>query len=331
VSSAQTPDWEVEVGMPRRGRKNKVVAALAALGGVGLLLASVWTGVSYAAPPPPVTDYASDPPPLPATCPADGAGVLQNVQFSAGGQTASNLQALPIGGGTAVTMTWSGFTPGCEGLGIGLSLKYAQMPTFNPADDQVLHSFVYCGPGDPTAPCTAPYTLTLTMPTAAVVPCGQLDAHIGPPLAVVGPSGAFYNLGNSQNMLISAWNGGTEPCDYEVCATNPSLPAGSVLCTSTPTAPPTSPTTPSSAPPTSPPSSTASTAPPSTPTSATAATVLGTRVSAAPAAVGGTVATTIPATGSETRPWAMVAGLLLLAGAPLALIFRRREGRHFAA
>ena len=58
--------------------------------------------------------------------------------------------------------------------------------------------------------------------------------------------------------------------------------------------------------------------------------MLGTRVSTAPAASTAT-AQTIPVTGSETRPWAMVAGLLLLAGAPLALLFRRREGQHFAS
>lgn len=322
--------------MGRRGRANKLVAALAAVGGVALLLASVWTGVSYAAPPAPITDYANYPPPLPATCTVDGAAVLQGVQFSTGGQSAETLGGLPVTFGQPVTMTWTGFTPGCEGLGIGLSLKYALEPTFDPTDNQVLHSYVYCGPGDPTAPCTAPYTLTLQMPTSAVVPCGQLDAHIGPPLAVVGPAGAFYSLGSSQNMLISAWNGGTEPCDYPPCAENPNLPAGSVLCGGSSVTPTTTPTTapPTTAPPTTAPPTTAApattAAPPTTAAaSATGATVLGTRVSTATAATA--QSPIIPVTGAESRPWALIAGVLLLAGAPLALLFRRREGRHFAA
>jgi LPXTG-motif cell wall-anchored protein len=38
----------------------------------------------------------------------------------------------------------------------------------------------------------------------------------------------------------------------------------------------------------------------------------------------------LPFTGSTTRPQLLLAGLLLLIGAPLALVVRRRPGKHFA-
>jgi LPXTG-motif cell wall-anchored protein len=362
--------------------------------GLALVLVAAWSGVSQAAPAP-ITDYANYPPPLPAGCTADGPSVLTGVQFAANGRTAASLRDLNLVGGDTVTMTWTGFAPGCEGVGIGLSFKIAQAPTFVVSDNQYLQSFDYCGPDG--TPCSAPFTLTLTLPTATSVPCGQLDAHIGRPLAIVGPSGAYYNLNNPVNMLISAFNGGGGDCTVPPCPTNPSVPAGSMLCeaqttttttapTTTTTVPPTTQTTsgevcatnpslPANSPQCQPTTSTTSApvcatnpnlpagsplcAPSTENTSgqvcATNPAILATSAACQPAtsssavstcpagqqmdAVTGTcVATSVlaarvsglPFTGSNTRPALLLAGLLMLVGAPLALVFRRRPGKHYA-
>jgi hypothetical protein len=182
-----------------------------------------------------VTDYGSYPPPLPAGCNADGSNILTGVQYSTGAQTVTNLRDFvptPAGGQT-ITMTWTGFAPGCESAGISLSIKLSPTATtFDPSANQYLTDFSYCGPDGPL--CTAPFTLTLVMPGADRVPCWQLDAAIGPPLAVVGPDGSFYgNLNGVRNMLISAQNGGVGNCGtYPRCvgAADPGLPADSPLC-----------------------------------------------------------------------------------------------------
>ena len=75
-------------------------------------------------------------------------------------------------------MTWPAFAPGCESLGIGLSVKISRSTSFIGDDNQYLQSFSYCGPEGPT--CTTPASISLQVPSAALVPCFQLDAHIAP-------------------------------------------------------------------------------------------------------------------------------------------------------
>jgi len=200
--------------------------------------------------PPPITDYANYPLGLgliPAGCTAQGANVVDGELFSLnGGPGVADMNQLgEVPNDAVVTMTWTNFAPGCEGVGISLSRKISLTPHFDLADEQFLSTWAYCGPGG-TA-CTAPYSLTLNLALAPPVACYQLDANIGPPLNVVGPNTAYYSLNSPFNMLISANNGGTEPCTPAPCPTNPSVPAGSAECeeappttTSTTTPPPTS-------------------------------------------------------------------------------------------
>ena len=137
--------------------------------------------------------------------------MVPGAQFTVNGRTGCDLAALPIASGDAVTMIWPAFAPGCESLGIGLSVKISQSTSFNENDNQYLQSFSYCGPEGPT--CTTPASISIQVPSAALVPCFQLDADIGPPLALVGPAGVYYGSGLAphDNMLISAFNGGAEP------------------------------------------------------------------------------------------------------------------------
>ena len=208
-------------GGPGRGRR--IATAVGVLTGLLLVLAASSPGVGGAEPAP-ITDYASFPAPLPIGCTVDGSAVVPGAQFAVNGQTGSDLAALPIASGDTVTMTWPAFAPGCESLGVGLSVKISQSTSFNENDNQYLQSFSYCGPEGPT--CTTPASISIQVPSAALVPCFQLDAHIGPPLALVGPAGAYYGSGLAPhgNMLISAFNGGAEPCAVPSCATAPTSP-----------------------------------------------------------------------------------------------------------
>jgi LPXTG-motif cell wall-anchored protein len=282
---------------------------------------------SYAQPAP-ITDFSTYPPALPDTCTVDGPAVIQGAVYSVDGQSSSDLNALVVEPGDVVTMTWDSFTPGCETVGIGLSVKIAYDTTFDPNDDQYLADFGYCGPEGPL--CVAPYQLQVQLLPAATAPCWQVDAHLGPPLSVVGPSGAYYGLNSAQNMLISANNGGTTPCTPEPCPENPAVPAGSMECQ--PVTPTTaSPTTTAAPPPT--------VAPDTTPTSAAVspatsppAVVCGSG-EVLDAATGECIAQssvnvlgarqTIPVTGSSNGNLLLAAlGLVLFGGS--ALLFGRR-------
>ncbi|MPY93300.1 MAG: hypothetical protein GEV08_09600 [Acidimicrobiia bacterium] len=206
-----------------------------ALGG---LLALVLGTLLWAAPqagaaePDAIRDYAAYPLGLgliPPTCQAQGADVLTNVRFSVnGGPEVASLRASSMQIGDSLTMRWDGFAPGCEGTGIGLSIKAATDVRFDPDTNQYASHQAYCGPAG--TPCAAPYTLTLSLTPAAPTPCFQVDAHIGPMLSVVGPDGAYYNFGSSYNMLIDAYNGGAAPCEPAPCPEHPELPMGSVEC-----------------------------------------------------------------------------------------------------
>jgi hypothetical protein len=192
-------------------------------------------------------------------------------------------------------MTWTGFAPGCEGIGVGLSGKISPFPYFDPTANQWAQYIGYCGPG--ANPCVAPYQVSISLNPPVDVPCYQIDAHLGPQLLDVGPAGAFYS--NAQfNMLVSAFNGGFAPCEVPVCPTNPLIPAAAIACATTTTAPP---TTPPPAPPTTPPP-----APPIQPPA-----VSPTQVSIRP---------TIAVTGRSSGELATGGALLLVAGVGLAVV-----------
>lgn len=302
---------------------------------VGFL--SVILGVTAqvsSAEPAPITDYGAYPGPLPATCAVDGANVITGASYSVNGTTASDLNDLAPNPGDTVTMTWTGFAPGCETVGIGLSVKIALAPTFNAEDDQYLHAFDYCGPLGPA--CEAPYTLSIAVMPASTAPCWQIDAHLGAPLSIVGPSGSYYGLGRTPNMLISANNGGANPCAPPPCETNPAVPAGAIECTpvtSTTLSPPTTVAPTTTAPPAVVPTSAAVT--PTTVCAETevldastgrcieqsSVTVLGIRQTATTVAA---VRATIPVTGASNNGNLLLAsfGLVMMGGA--LSVFARR-------
>lgn len=303
----------------RRRRAAQLLALLSAIAG---LLLFVTTGTSQAEVPP-IRDYAAYPPALPAGC-VDGESALVNVRFSAGGVTNANLGALPLAPGQTFTMTWDGFNPGCEGVGVGLSSKVATVPVFDATTDYWLRAFTYCGPEAGATPCTpGTNTLTLQVPPAAEVPCYQLDAHLGPPLAQVGPTSAFYGyLNGVRSMLISAQNGGTGDCSQlPRCETNPAIPAAAFDCAA---------------------ASTTSTAP-STTTSQPPISTLGSQVTTTTAAISTNGAScapgqslnqatgqctsvqgaALPATGRSSSSMAAIGALFVLSGLCVAFAYRR--------
>jgi hypothetical protein len=212
-----------------RATARAVVATGLVIMGAGFVRSA--TAAAAAREAPIVRDYSTYPQAvIPVSCRATPAtSVLQGVRFESGGQTKPSLRDLALTVGSKVTMRWDGFTAGCEGVGVGLSDKANNLPTFDHTANQYGVSQAYCGPG--ADPCVAPFSLELTIDPAGGFSCFQLDAHLGPQLAVVGPAGAYYELNNSvYPTLISAFNGGTLPCVFTPCHLNPQLPAASIEC-----------------------------------------------------------------------------------------------------
>ena len=205
-----------------------VFASALALGGLGL--ATGVAGAADAAPNgpgglQPITDYANYPPALPDGCP-DGAGALTDVSYDNGhGDVVDDLRKMPPPSvGDVITMSWSGFAPGCAGpdgsplMTVALVAYHSQTFDFDPSQDQqLLSGWDACGPDGPA--CTqvdGRYQLQLTVPNPGE-PCYlQIDAILDRPLAVIGPSGSTYNGSlrppafEGQTMLLSAMNFGTE-------------------------------------------------------------------------------------------------------------------------
>jgi hypothetical protein len=273
------------MGRMRGRRLSALVMAGLAMVALGIGASPAFGQANQSGGPAPITDYANYPLGLgiiPEGCTAQGPDVVEGEQFSVdGGAPVANMRDLgEVANDAVVTMTWTSFAPGCENVGITLSRKISITPAFNAADVQYLNSWSYCGPGG--VPCTAPYSLTLDLRLAAPVHCYQLDANIGPPLNVVGPDTAYYSLNSQFNMLISAKNGGTEPCTPEPCPTNPMVPEASAECqeATTTTTPPTTP-------------------PPTTSTSAPAGTT--TTTEAAPPPPGGQPTTSVTVCGANQQ------------------------------
>ncbi len=341
----------------------RIVRGVALLASVAASVTFVFAGTGRAEVPP-VENYATYPAPLPDSCQVSGADILVGELFSVGSQSSGDLRNLAVQAGDTIVMTWDAFAAGCEGLGIGLSSKVATVATFDATRDYWLRGYAYCGPESGATPCVAPFRLELVVPPASEVPCYQIDAHVGAPLAVVGPSGDYYGgLNGSRNLLISALNGGAGDCtNPPPCPTNPSIPASALLCQSTVT-------TPTTAPPTTPPSVTSTapqvtvppsvTEPPSTTTPSS--TSVPSTVTTAPPPVTSTSAPAVqacasnpalpasspdcrpavtvtvaqsqlPRTGSDARPLAQSGLLLLVAGACIAYAYgsARRTGRDQA-
>ena len=254
--------------MRKRSYRRRRIAQLLALVStfVGVLV-FVTSGVSNADVTP-ITEYATYPPTLPSTCGVTGADVVVNERFTSGGTTVTDLRNLAPAPGATITMTWESFVPGCQDVGVGLSSKVASLPFFDGSADYWLHQFAYCGPEAGATPCSGPpFSLSVQVPTTDQAPCYQIDAHLGPPLAQVGPAAAYYGILNGvRNLLVSALNAGQGACvPLPPCATNPQVPASAYLCTGSSTSvPPTEPP-PTTTPPTEPP-----TTPPPTPTTVTA-------------------------------------------------------------
>ncbi len=199
-----------------------IAGAITCAAVVGLVSAPASAQTSNDPSPPLVTDYANYPLGLgiiPAGCTTLGRAVLVNPQFSVdGGPATDSLQSLDLQPPAAeVSLTWDGFAAGCEGIGVSLSGKISGTPYFDPSYNQEKDRSAYCGPGDGLIPCAAPYRLSLRLdeqPGQIDPPCFQIDAHLGPALAIVGPAGSFYRNNNAgrADMLIDAWNGGRQPC-----------------------------------------------------------------------------------------------------------------------
>ncbi|MEZ5235365.1 MAG: LPXTG cell wall anchor domain-containing protein [Acidimicrobiales bacterium] len=279
------------------------------------------TGTSQAEVPP-IRDYATYPPALPAGC-VDGESALVNVRFTAGGQTVANLGALPLAPGDTFTMSWDGFNGNCAGVGVGLSSKVATVNVFDATTDYWLRAFSYCGPEAGATPCNnGPNTLTLQVPPAAEVPCYQLDAHLGPPLAQVGPDAAFYGyLNGVRSMLISAQNGGPADCgQLPPCPTNPAIPAAAFDCLSVATTTTAAPTTTQAPVSTLNSQVTTTTAQISTVTTSCAP---GQAIDQATGRCTSVQGAQLPATGRSSGSLAAIGGLFALAGLCVAYAYRR--------
>ena len=202
-------------------------------------------------------------------------------------------------------------------------------------DEALLPGWDGCGLDGPA--CTqvdGRYQLQLTVPMTPTGPCYlQIDAILGRPLAVVGPSGSFYSgilrppAYEGPSMLVSAMNFGTD-CTVPETPTVPDtqMVPETPTVTETPAVPeaPTTTTTPDS---------------PDTPVVPTAVEVSPVSATVAPAAqpatavMGETVSrsttqATLPVTGTSSTPWMAAAAALIAAGAGLVARTRRLAHRE---
>ncbi|MEY2458793.1 MAG: hypothetical protein QOG30_623, partial [Acidimicrobiaceae bacterium] len=187
----------------------------------------------------PITDYlnypAMSPSLLPADCTVSGPAVLSGIQYvvrhnGVDSPASSDLASFTLVSGDKVTMTWADDIDGCEGIGISLSVKSAEQPTFDPNTDQHLVTFAYCS-GHDCGQATPFGHLSVTVPDQIAACNFQLDAAIGPPLADVGPAGSYYSnvtrgengkphgTADDLNMLIGSNNGGAGDCSAPPAAT----------------------------------------------------------------------------------------------------------------
>jgi hypothetical protein len=224
-------------------------------GGVGLTLLLAGLGVTAfgsvaTADPAPsvITDYDNYPAPLPSGCP-DGAGALEGLSFSNGrGGQAGDLRALDVRHGDTVTMSWTGFADGCTkpdgspAITVSLVVYETNSALFDPwVDEPLLPGAESCGDGAGSCGSAGGHSLSITLPTSPQACNVQLDAVLGLPIAVVGPSGSYYSpvmRGGGPDMLVSAANFGLQPCEEAPPETTTTTAPPAVEETTTTTAPP---------------------------------------------------------------------------------------------
>ena len=291
----------------------------------------------------PITDYDAYPAPLPAGC-ADGADVVTGLLYSNGrGGQSADLRKLDVQAGDTLTASWDGWADGCATDGgsplvaLTLAAYDSPTPTFSHLEDQYLvGGSVSCG-AEAGACATGTggrqqLSITVPGPTQSELCNTQLELVIGAPLAIVGPSGSFYNsvLRNddgpdtgigAKNQAIPNCTPGTTPVSVLVPTTLP--PTTAPPATTPPTTTPPATTPPTTAPAqVSPQQVSATTAAPVVQPAAVAATpvsVLGVQVARAQ----------LPATGNPSAAIALAGSVLLVAGGALVLA-GRRSGQRLA-
>lgn len=228
--------------------KIRVVAGAALmLAGAGVALSGGVAGGQVSL----VTDYANypDTPQAQLTPGCDANGDVEGVLFSVGGgASVGSLAALPeVAAGDVLTMTWTGVSADCVGSAVSLTIKAAQTPVFDSSLDQFTAGSIS------TTLADGPGSLSLTLPDLASFgfACAyQLDAIVGLPLAVVGPSGSDYSAsvrGDTKRTTVFSWrNSAYSECEEATTTTTtPSTTSTSTpsSTTSTSEAPTTSTTT----------------------------------------------------------------------------------------
>lgn len=290
--------------------------------------------------PPLVTDYGNypDTPQALLTEGCDFSGLTLVTFTLNGGPPVGSLSLLPPPtSGDVITMSWQAVSEECVGAAVSLVVKDAPQPFFDPAVNQPTAGYNVGTLTDQDGGGT----LSLTLPDLAASGNGcayQIDAIVGVPLAVVGPSGSFYSAGNrgdeKRTTLISFRNGAYPQCvETTTSTTEPStttsstvpdstttstVPGSTTTSTTAPTTSTTSPSTTTST--TEPPTSTTAPPPSSTAPSTTSPSTTTTR--AVPAAAQRSFAST------GTTPWNAVAGVAAV-GLGVALLtvswLRRRS------
>ena len=333
--------------------------ALLVLGTVAVSLLAVVDFADADALPAPISDYGSYPAALPTGCPNGTAALVGLVFGNDAGDTNSNMRLLSFEPGDTVTMSWTGFDADClDGSGdpaIAVSLAVYETPdgTFDATVDQTLVDWNVCGLGAPAcAQSGGWYSLTIGIPTSDVCAM-QVDAVLGLPLEVVGPSGSFYSgatRGHGPNRLLSATNFAVDSCTTTTsttttttttstststttsttAATSTSTSTSTTAATSTSTSTTAATSTTAVAPPTSSGGggalpSTVTSAAPSTTAATSTATVTPPSGGASPntTAASQALGTSLPATGTDTSHQFKVAASLFLIGAVLLLVADR--------
>ena len=225
-----------------------IAVSLTALLGVGMAAAGDAGATGTNAP---IADYSNFPVALPTGCP-DGSASLIGLTFGNGrGGQSPSLRDLTLRHGDTVTMSWTGVHEACLGdgtapdTGLSLSVYRAEQVEFDQMTDEELVGWASCGAG---APCGegARFALSIELPDAQEACFVQVDAALGMPLRIVGPSGSFYSSslrGSGPDMLISAQNFGgdcnaaPEPTPTPPAAPTPTAPPAPTPTTPTPTTP----------------------------------------------------------------------------------------------
>jgi hypothetical protein len=177
---------------------------------------------------PPITDYATYPQDgiFPPGCAHDGPSALVGVSYTivhnGVPRTATVLSAEQLFIGDTVTMSWTDYAAGCEGIGVSLAVKSTDHSTFVITDNQSLISYQYCSGTDCGGTGTGFGNLTIHVPTKEEACNFQFDAVLGPPLQNVGPNGSYYSSASraamgkahpsDRNTLVGASNGGKGEC-----------------------------------------------------------------------------------------------------------------------